>query len=65
MECDVARDFLSWEEAWQAAMEEDERLRPWVLETHHGEQHWQTLVDSGSSISMVQSSLLQAQLPVV
>lgn len=39
-------------------------LQPWVLETYYEGQPWQMLVNSGSSVSMVRSSLLPS-LPTV
>lgn len=65
MECDEAGESRGWEEARHAATEGDTRPKPWVLETHYEGQCWKTLVDSGSSVSMVRSSLLPANLPVL
>lgn len=46
-------------------MEELDRPRPWVLEIYFGHQLCQMLVNSGSSISMVRSSLLPVHLSMV
>lgn len=60
----MAGDPAGWEEVRQAATEQPNRPKPWVLETFYEGQPWQTLVDSGSSVSMVHSSLLPS-LPTI
>lgn len=65
MECDLADDPSGWDETWQAMTAETHQPQPWILETHFEGHPWQTLVDTGSSIFMVRSSLLAPSLPVL
>lgn len=67
MECDWAiaeSEGDSWEGVYQAK-ELRERAGPWLLPVYYEGQEWQARLDSGSSVSMIRSTLLPTQLPVI